>query len=84
MLVPHLVISMLAIGAMLVGTGVASGQDYPTKTIRIITAAAGGGADFTARLIAQGLSASLGQPVVVDNRTGILASEAVSKAPPDG
>ena len=84
MLLSRFVAAMLSVGLMALGTGVVRGQEYPSKTIRIITAAAGGGADFTARLIAQGLSASLGQPVVVDNRTGILASEAVSKAPPDG
>ena len=46
---------------------------------------AGGGSDFTSRLVAPGLSAALGQPVIVDNRIGsILASEIASKASPDG
>lgn len=61
------------------------GQDYPTKPIRIVTGGAGGGTDFTARLIAQGISGPLGQPVVVENRgAGIIPVEFVSKAPPDG
>src|SRR4029077_10184278 len=65
--------------------GVVCGQDYPNKPVRILAAAAGGGGDFTARLIAQGLAPGLGQPVIVDNRNGsVLASEAASKAPPDG
>jgi len=63
---------------------VVSGQEYPSKSIRIVTAAAGGGSDFTSRVVAQGISGPLGQPVIVDNRTAILAAEAVLKAPPDG
>jgi tripartite-type tricarboxylate transporter receptor subunit TctC len=41
--------------------------------------------DFSARLIAQGISGPLGQPVIVENRqNGTIAAEAVAKAPPDG
>ena len=57
---------------------------YPTKPIRIFTATAGGSSDFISRLIAQGISGPLGQPVVVENRGGILAAEPVSKSAPDG
>ena len=85
MLVPHLVVSILAIGVAFLGADAASAQDYPSKTIRILAAGAGSGGDFTARLIAPGLAAGLGQPVIVDNRAGSLpASEAASKSPPDG
>src|SRR3990172_556592 len=70
--------------AMIFAAGSASGQNYPTKPIRIVTSAPGGSADIVARLIAQGLSASLGQQVVVDNRSGVIAAEVVAKAPPDG
>ncbi len=60
-------------------------QDYPTKPIRMISGSASGGTDFAARLIATGLSTSLGQPVVVENRaSGIVVRDAVIKAPPDG
>jgi tripartite-type tricarboxylate transporter receptor subunit TctC len=76
---------------MLVGTIViaeeASSQDYPRKPIRMVTAEAGGGADFAARVISRELSGPLGQPVVVDNRGasgGIIAIENVAKSPPDG
>ena len=69
---------------VLVGSAVVLAQDYPSKTIRIIGGAAGGGSDFAARLIAQGISGPLGQQVIMDNRTVIQAVEAVSKAPPDG
>jgi len=59
-------------------------QTYPNKPIRLITAEVGGGTDFAARLIAQGLTERFGQQVVVDNRPGIIAVEAVAKALPDG
>ena len=62
------------------------GQQYPTKPVRILTAQAGGGTDFVARLIAQGLTDSLKQTVIVDNRGGnvSIVAEIVAKAPPDG
>ena len=59
-------------------------QDYPQRPIRIVTAAAGAGSDFNARQIAQAIAGPLGQPVVIDNRTALLAAEVVAKAPPDG
>lgn len=68
--------------------GLASAQAFPTKPIRIIVPfGAGGIADITARTVAQRLSETLGQQVLVDNRPsagGIVASEAVAKALPDG
>src|SRR5258706_5710658 len=79
------VASIFFMAAMLLRITVALGQDYPAKPIRIVTVAAGGGADLTARIIAQGISGPLGQPVVVDNRAnGVVAGEIVSKSPPDG
>jgi tripartite-type tricarboxylate transporter receptor subunit TctC len=62
----------------------AAAQDYPARAIRILTSEAGGGSDFSARIIAQGLNASLGQPVVVDNRVNIISMEVAMHAPPDG
>ena len=73
-----------AIGVTLVGAGGASAQSYPTKPVRILTSTAGGATDFAARIIAQGLSGRLGQPVVVDNRAAIVSNETVSRAAPDG
>ena len=65
-----------------------SAQSYPAKPIRILVGfAAGGGTDTAARMIATELSKSLGQPAVVENRPGsggIIATETVAKAPPDG
>jgi tripartite-type tricarboxylate transporter receptor subunit TctC len=79
------------IGALAVATliGPAHAQDvYPSKPIKIIVATAPGGAtDLTARLIGQKMSASMGQPVVVDNKPGansIIGTDAVAKAAPDG
>ena len=64
---------------------VATAQDYPSRPIRIVTAAPGGGSDFTSRQIAQGISGPLGQPVIVDNRgPGFIAGEVLNKALPDG
>ena len=69
---------------MVLACGVASGQDYPTKTVRLITSAAGGASDFVARMVAQGLTTTLGQPVIVDNRSAKIAVESVLRAQPDG
>ncbi len=57
---------------------------FPTKPLRINSAPPGAGGDFTARVIAQALTANLGQPVIVDNRGGYASIEATIKAPPDG
>jgi tripartite-type tricarboxylate transporter receptor subunit TctC len=63
-------------------------QTFPTKTIRIVVPfGAGGVADLTARTVAQKLSQSLGQSVVIDNKPGaggVSAGDVVAKAEPDG
>src|SRR5262245_29966606 len=86
MALPLFMIRMLLLALMLSSLGVACAQNYPNKPIRIVTSEPGGGADFTSRLIAQTISGSLGQPVIVDNRggAGIIAAEIVAKAVPDG
>jgi len=63
----------------------ASAQTYPTKPVRFVTSEPGGTNDITARLIAPGLSASLGQQVLIDNRpAGVIPGQLVMKAAPDG
>jgi tripartite-type tricarboxylate transporter receptor subunit TctC len=62
--------------------------DYPSRTVRIVVAGApGGGDDFAARVVAEHLSAQLGQQFVVENRPGaggVIGQLAVAEAPPDG
>src|SRR5262249_10032860 len=61
-------------------------QGYPSRPIRSIMTVAGG-ADIVARLVAQGLTSSLGQPVVVESQSGAggaIGAEAVARAAPDG
>ena len=66
----------------------ASAQNYPTKPIHVIVGFGPGGvADLTCRVVAQKLSAQLGQQVLIENRPsagGIVAADAVAKAAPDG
>lgn len=79
----------LAAAAALVGSPAAQAQqDYPNRPIKLLIGfAAGGPTDVIARAIAQDMSASLGQSVVVENRPGansLIATEAVARAAPDG
>ena len=83
MLIPRFVPWMLSVSMMVLCPNVASGQNYPNKVIRIATAQAGSGNDLVSRLIAHGLTGSLGQQVIVENR-GRMAIEIAVKAPPDG
>jgi tripartite-type tricarboxylate transporter receptor subunit TctC len=62
----------------------AAAQDYPSKPIRILTSAPGGGGDFVARVLTQVMSGPLGQPLVVDNRGALLGIELAAQARPDG
>jgi tripartite-type tricarboxylate transporter receptor subunit TctC len=84
MRIPHFAASSVLSALLTLAASGVSGQEYPTKPIRIVTLGAGGGSDITTRIVAQGISVPLGQQVIVDNRTPIQAPETVAKSPPDG
>jgi tripartite-type tricarboxylate transporter receptor subunit TctC len=77
--------AVLTLAAALLASQAAA-DVYPSRPIRSIMTVAGG-ADIIARLVAQGLTASLGQPVVVESQAGAggaIGAEAVARAAPDG
>ncbi|HZN22671.1 MAG TPA: tripartite tricarboxylate transporter substrate binding protein [Burkholderiales bacterium] len=80
----------IAVAALLAACAstAAVAQTYPLKTIRwIVPFPPGGGNDTIARLVAQKLTASIGQQVIVDNRPGAggtIGAEAAAKSPGDG
>ncbi len=82
--------AVAALTAMLAGApqGEAAEQAFPNKPVRLlVTYAAGGASDIVSRLVASKLTESLRQQVIVDNRpgaSGILASELLTRASPDG
>lgn len=79
--------TMAAIATMALAR-TASAQDYPSRSITIIVPySAGGGMDVIARAVGKRLSEELGQPVVVENRTGangLIGVTAAVRAKPDG
>ena len=82
----HLLAGAAALAAGIPGAGAQS--NYANQPIHILVGyAAGGGVDIVARLLQEPMKAALGQPIVIENRTGasaMLATGAVAKAPPDG
>ena len=72
-------------GIALCAASAFAADTWPNRPLRIVTSEPGGGSDFTARVVAQGLTQSLGQQVIVDNRAGTLtAAQILTKAAPDG
>ncbi|MFM9990953.1 MAG: Bug family tripartite tricarboxylate transporter substrate binding protein [Burkholderiaceae bacterium] len=73
---------------LMLGMGLSFAQDFPTKPIRIFVGQGpGGGNDTLARIVAQRLTTSLGQPVLVENKVGaggMIATEGVARSNPDG
>jgi tripartite-type tricarboxylate transporter receptor subunit TctC len=81
-------IRLCSILLLLLVAGAAWAQDYPNRTVRVVVPFPPGGApDLVGRTLANRLSERLGQPFVVENRTGAggnIAAEAVAKSAPDG
>ena len=77
-----------ALAALVLASGLAHAQAWPTKPIKILVGVTPGGTtDTLARFLGQEMSKDLGQPVVVENRAGAggnIAAEAVARSAPDG
>src|SRR3984893_11304974 len=86
---PSVLYGFMIVALTMLVSDVVSGQAYPTRPIHLVVPSSPGAGvtDIMARLVGQHLSARIGQQIVVDNRpgaSGILGSEVVSRAPPDG
>ena len=84
-----LLMILSAVGAIGVGPVLNShAQDYPARTVRIVVPyAPGGSTDILSRLVAQRLTARVGQTVLIENRpgaNGVIGTEAVVRSPADG
>src|ERR1041384_8329685 len=82
------VLAALAIAATLGLAGSATAQVYPSRPITIIVPyPPGGQSDILVRIVAEGMRASLGQPVIVDNVSGAagrIGTTRLARAAPDG
>jgi len=74
---------IISLAAAALGASAAHSQNFPSKRFSLVTSEIGGAGDFASRLIGQGLTTALGQPVIIENRAAV-AAEYVAKAPPDG
>ena len=81
-------LAALGLVALVAGPAQAQAQDYPTKTIKLIAPfAPGGSVDIVGRILAQKMTESLGQTVVVENKpgaSGMIGADMVAKSAPDG
>ncbi|MEO5693867.1 MAG: tripartite tricarboxylate transporter substrate binding protein [Usitatibacter sp.] len=84
----HWIRRTLAAAALLSAAGIANAQAWPQKTLKIIVPyPPGGTSDILARALGPGLTAALGQPVIVENKpgaTGNVGADFVAKSPADG
>lgn len=82
--------AMVATAALgpLLSSRVGAAEVYPSKPIKVVLPfATGGGSDVVARVVAERMSAALGQPMIIENIAGaggLLAAAAVGRAAPDG
>jgi tripartite-type tricarboxylate transporter receptor subunit TctC len=83
-----LLATAIAAGCGMLAVSPAPAQTYPSRPIKLIYPFAPGGSDFVARILADRLSSSLGQPVIVENRPGgaggTVGTKSVALAEPDG
>ena len=88
MLRPWKSIALAFVAVAFAAPAIAQSGAYPNRPIKMIVPfPPGGGADLTARVVAQKMSESMGQPVVVENKPGAngsIGTEAVAKSTPDG
>jgi tripartite-type tricarboxylate transporter receptor subunit TctC len=83
----HVAIALVFVAASCALSSRASGEHYPDRPIHIVVPETGAQSDVMARALAPMLAHALGQPVVVENRTGAggtVAAQAVARAHPDG
>jgi tripartite-type tricarboxylate transporter receptor subunit TctC len=80
--------TLLCLIAIAISAGAAQAQGWPSKPVRVVVAfAPGGSTDIAVRVLAERIAPALGQPVMVENRTGAsgnVAAEYVLKQPADG
>jgi tripartite-type tricarboxylate transporter receptor subunit TctC len=80
--------ALIAAVSLVLATAAGLAQSWPSQQIRLIVPfAAGGGSDILARLLAEPLTRSLGQNIVVENKPGAgatIGADLVAKSPPDG
>src|SRR2546421_6492537 len=73
---------------LLIASGIAQSQPYPSRPIRfVVPFPPGGGVDIVARAVGEKLSPRLGQPIVIENKPGAgttIGTDAVAKSAPDG
>src|SRR5258707_15846115 len=81
-------VRVLAVLVALAVPALAAAQPWPSKTIKVIVPyPPGGTSDILARALAPGITAALGQPVIIENKpgaTGNVGADFVAKSPPDG
>src|ERR1700675_2550593 len=81
-------IALVLVMAMSAGIGGARAQSFPSKQVTMIVPfPAGGGSDILARVVAERMRSSLGQPVIVENvggAGGTIGTARVARAAPDG
>jgi tripartite-type tricarboxylate transporter receptor subunit TctC len=84
----RMIVNLAAAAIVLAGATAAHAQQFPTKPLRLVIGfGVGGVTDVIARTVGDEMGKALGQPVVVENRTGaggLLAAQTVKRADPDG